>query len=275
MNRFFATFVGALSSALITGAAPGAWAQDATTNPNTQTPAPSQSDTSSPLTPTNPSTSTPLTQSQPNPVSGQNQQSAATVQSSSEVPTTFVQPPIEGNRVDAAAPSSLQLVIDPSSGSSLLNPDATQLSPTAAGVSLNSVQGTTSTALPSPLGGSLGSSSSASPYPTAVAEPASTQAFLTALQGKSATASSGSSTTSRGSSTSMGPLIGSAAVQNSSTIASMTSTPTAVGSSTFMKSPGAINSPITSTSASLPAAFRTLSQSNSSFSHHSKSSSHH
>ncbi len=238
MQKSLATIV----SAILVGVAPAtAWAQDASTQTQTQTPSPpppSETDTSSPLTPTNPSTSSPLTPSPINPVTGQNQQqsSAAAVQSSSEVPSTFVQTPIETNRVDPSAASNLQLEIDPSSSQAvLLSPDQTQLAPTAAGVSLNSVQGTTSTTTSSLAGSSLGAPTATSVYPGAISEPTATQSFLNTLQLGSMSGASqriGSSSAS----TSIGPLIGSAAVKSSSPVESMSSGPTPAGSSTFMRS---------------------------------------
>lgn len=275
MNRFFATFISAGACGLVAGIAPAAWAQDAT---QSQSQTSSPSDTSSPLTPTNPTTSTPLTPSPTNPVSGQSQQTGAeATQSSSEVPTTFVQPAVESNRLDASAPSSLQLEIDPSgSQSASLSSDVPQLVQTTAGLSLNSVQGTTTAALPSPIGGSTTTTTTSISYPTAIAEPTSTQTFLSAL--RPLTASSASTSRVGSSSASMGPLIGSAAVQSSSSQSSMTSSPTPMGASTFMRAPSAstsIVSPISSTSSSIgPSALRTFTRSSSSLSHHSSGSHH-
>ncbi len=239
MQKSFATFVSVLTVALAPVAAS---AQDATQQTQTQTTTPlppSQTDTSSPLTPTNPNTSSPLTPTQPNPITGQNQQpsSAAAVQSSSEVPSTFVQAPIEDNRVDPSAPSPLQLEIDPTSSESvLLSPDVTQLAPTAAGVSLNAVQGTTSTTLPS-LGSSISPPTSTSVYPAIISEPTATQSFLSSLSGAGFERSlSNRRVATTSSSNSMAPLIGTAAVINSSPVESMTSDPPAVGASTFMRS---------------------------------------
>lgn len=240
MQKSLATIV----SAIIVSVTPAAaWAQDASTQTQTQTPSPpppSQTDTSSPLTPTDPNTSSPLTPSPINPVTGQNQQqsSAAAVQSSSEVPATFVQAPIETNRVDPSAPSNLQLEIDPSSSQAiLLSPDQTQLAPTAAGVSLNSIQGTTSTTMPSSVGSSIGAPIATSIYPSAITEPAATQSFLNTLHQESMGGSLASQRVgSSSASTSMGPLIGSAAVKSSSPVESMSSGPTPTGGSTFMLS---------------------------------------
>lgn len=238
MQRSFATYVGVLAVALTPIAAS---AQDATQQTQAQTitpPPPSQTDTSSPLTPSNPNTSSPLTPTPTNPITGQNQQpsSAAGVQSSSEVPSTFVQAPVEDNRVDPSAPSPLQLEIDPTSSESvLLSPDVTQLSPTAAGVSLNAVQGTTSTTLPS-LGSSIPSPTSTSVYPATISEPTATQTFLSTLSGAGFDRSLSRRVATSSSSNSMGPLIGTAAVINSSPVESTTSSPTAVGASTFMRS---------------------------------------
>lgn len=280
MNRFIVAFACLLPFGVSAGVASVAWAQDAGTSPSqSQTTSPSQSDTSSPLTPTNPTTSTPLTPTPTNPVGGQSQQTGASaVQSSSEVPSTFVQPPVELNRVDPSAPSSLQLLIDPAGvQASLLSPDVTQLAPTTAGASLNSVQGTTP--LPSPLGSSTRSSTASISYPAKIAEPASTQAFLSALGGGSGGGSASMSTSRTGSSTSMGPLIGSAALQNSMSVAPMSSGPTQVGASSFMRAPtatSAIVSPIASTSASIgPSALRTFNRGSSSLGHRAMTSSHH
>jgi hypothetical protein len=244
MNKLsLATLVGLIA---IT-ASSAAEAQDAGTSSQTQTTAPS---TSSPLTPSN-DTSSPLTPTPINPVTGQTQQPSNTTdaQSSSEVPATFTPPPIETNRVDASADTSLRLSIDPSSSSAvLLSPDATSLAPTTAGISLNSVQGTTQITSPSPIGSSLSPTGSTSFYPSAVTEPPATQAFLQALSG-GASRRVGSARAS-GPSTAMGPLIGTAAVTSASAVETMTSTPTAVGSSTFMRSVGSssiIATPVSAT----------------------------
>lgn len=237
MQKSFATYVSVLAFTLVPAAAA---AQDATQQTQTQTttPSPSQTDTSSPLTPTNPDGSSPLTPTPTNPITGQNQQpsSAAAVQSSSEVPSTFVQTPIEENRIDASAPSPLQLEIDPSSSqAALLSPDVTQLTPTAAGVSLNTVQGTTSTTLQS-LGSSMPSPTQTSVYPAAITEPTATQNFLSQLSQFSLARAAPRPAATRVGSASMGPLIGTAAVMNSSPVESMTSAPLTPGSSTFMRS---------------------------------------
>lgn len=257
MQKLFAAYVSALAVALSPVAAV---AQDATQTQTQTTTAPSssQTDPSSPLTPTNPDTSSPLTPTPTNPITGQIQQpsSSAAVQSSSEVPSTFVQTPVESNRVDASAPSPLQLEIDPTSSESvLLSPDVTQLTPTAAGVSLNAVQGTTSTTLQS-LGSSIPSPTSTSVYPAAISEPAATQTFLSTLGGAGFNRSASRSVATSSSSNSMGPLIGTAAVINSSPVESMTSSPTAVGASTFMRSlrsSSLVSPTLASTSALRPA----------------------
>ncbi len=233
MNEHLAIF----ASTIVIGLSSPAWAQDASQQ---QTPPPqSQQDTTSPLTPTSPNGSSPLTPTQPNPVNQPQPTSAAAVQSSSEPPETFVQPPIEANRIDPSAPSDLSLQIDPASAeASLLNPDASGLAPTAAGVSLNSVQGTTSTAAPSSLGVSIPSPTSVNVYPATLSEPASTQAFLTALQTPGLAGRTSASRVGSSSSVStMGPAIGSAAVHSSSLVETMSSAPTAIGSSMFMRSP--------------------------------------
>lgn len=242
MQKSFATYVSVLAISLVPVAAS---AQDATQQTQTQTqtqttttPSPSQTDTSSPLTPTNPDGSSPLTPTPTNPITGQNQQpsSAAAVQSSSEVPSTFVQTPVEENRIDASAPSPLQLEIDPSSSqAALLSPDVTQLTPTAAGVSLNTVQGTTSMTLQS-LGSSIPSPTQTSVYPAAITEPAATQNFLSQLSQFSLARAAARPAATKVGSASMGPLIGTAAVMNSSPVESMTSAPPTPGSSTFMRS---------------------------------------
>ena len=243
MKKVLGTFI----TAVCIGIAPCAWAQDANTQtpgfeqtPSIQTPS-NQTDTSSPLTPTNPNTATPLTPTPTNPVSGQ-QQTTSAGDSSSEPPATFNQSPTETNRVDPAAPSSLSLQIDPSSSASLLNPDSasstpSSLVPTDPGVSLGSVQQTTTLTMPGATTGSstMPSPLSANPYPAIIAEPTSTQTFLSNL---SAAASEDIFLRSvgRSRSTSMGPLIGSAAVNRASAIETMSTSPTAAGSSTFMRS---------------------------------------
>ncbi len=234
MNRFS---IAALVGAIAITASSAAMAQDAGTTPQTQTTTPPP-DTSSPLTPSN-NNGSPLTPNPVNPVTGQTQQStsSAAVQSSSEVPATFTPPPIETNRVDPSADTSLRLSIDPSSSAAVLTPDATSLAPTTAGLSLNAVQGTTPISIsPSSALGSVSSPTSTSFYPAAIAEPAATQAFL---QGLSSRASRGAGA-ARGSSTStaMGPLIGSAAVTNASAVETMASMPASSGSSAFMRTVG-------------------------------------
>ncbi|MFA5956966.1 hypothetical protein [Hyphomicrobium sp.] len=282
-TRVGAPVVGALIVAGIIVMAPVASAQDATTLPQAQTPPQPQPDTSSPLTPQD-GTGSPLTPAPINPVTGQTQSSSSdATQSSSEVPTTFIQPPIETNRLDVSAPSEQQLEIDPSSSQAAsLSPDTPQLTPTAAGVSLNAVQGTTSTTSPSSLGSSIPSPTSTIVYPAAISEPASTQAFLTSLQ--SAHIGSGLSSRRVGSSsTSMGPLIGSDAVKSSSPVETMSSGPTAIGASAFMRSPSSSSRIIRSSFASAsvgsnsigPSALRSnFGGSSSTMSHHSMSSSH-
>jgi hypothetical protein len=228
MSKFpLATLIGAVAILASTAAV----AQDAGST-QTQTTSPI---TSSPLTPSN-DNSSPLTPNPTNPVTGQTQPStsAATVQSSSEVPATFTPPPVETNRVDASADTSLRLSIDPSSSSAvLLSPDATSLAPTTAGLSLNAVQGTTPIATSPALGSSISSPTSASFYPPAVTQPAATQAFLQALSGGAARSMPAARTSTT--STAMGPLIGSAAVTSASTVETLTSTPPSSRSSTFMR----------------------------------------
>lgn len=243
-------FLGTLIAALCIGLGPSAWAQDATTTiPGTETPIPNQSppsnqtDTSSPLTPSNnANTASPLTPTPPNPVAGQ-PATTPTSDSSSETPSTFIQPPVETNRLDAAAPTNLSLQIDPSSSESLLNPDSnstqpTSLVPTDPGVSLNSVQQTTSLTPPSTMGSSaLVSPLTANPYPAIITEPTSTQMFLSNLS--TATSQDLFRAAERRDAThsaSMGPLIGTAAVNHANAIETMSTGPTTVGSPTFMRS---------------------------------------
>ncbi len=194
MTKVLAT----LAAGMVLSLSPvAAFAQDATA-PTSQT------DTSTPLTPSPPST--PLTPSPTtSPTSGAIVPSAG-ADSSSETAGTFVQSPVESNRLDPAAGSGLGLQIDPNaSNSSVLNSDAVSTVPSAPGVSLNSVQGTTtsglsSTPLPSPF--------STSSYPSVIAEPTSTQTFLSTISGPSlrrGSSSSGATGSSTGASGSMGP----------------------------------------------------------------------
>jgi hypothetical protein len=276
MKRAFA----ALSFIMIVGSA-SAWAQDATTTPaQTQATSPTPpSDTSSPLTPTNPSTSSPLTPNPINPVTGQTQQpTAASVQSSSEVPSSFVQAPVETIRLDASAPSNLSLEIDPSSSqATLLNPDVTQLTPIALGVSLNTVQQTTGPVFSTPVPLSTSRNGSSSFYPARLSALGSTQSFSTGTVGSRQIPTS----TLGSSASNLGPPIGSAAVMSSSAVESMTTSPTSSRSSTFMRAPASssmIMSPVASTSAGTssigPRGLRTSFR-GSSTSHRLMSSSHH
>lgn len=202
-----AAFVGSLSTA---------WAQDATTTPQTTVPgqAPSnQTDTSSPLTPPeNPNTATPLTPTPPVPGTPT---ATNTSGSSSETPPAFIQAPLERIRLDPSAPSDLALIIDPGSQQSLLNTDSISLQPLslfpeAPGVPLNSLERTTMN------GSTVGSSTRLSTrptsfYPAKILGPTSTSGFSPSVSGF--TSQTTTNTTLPGSSsTSMAPLVGSAAV---------------------------------------------------------------
>lgn len=156
-------FLIALSSGLIIGMSSAAFAQS-TTAPVGATGA--TSTTSSPLTPTI-----------ANPVLTNN---ATTSQSSSQLPSFLVQSPPETIRIDPSAPSSLSLVIGPTnSNTAILNGDViTSSTPPATGLALNAfVTQSGLSAPPAP------SAISPSFYPSPLAVPASTAAFLSQFQG--------------------------------------------------------------------------------------------
>lgn len=216
-------FLGILLVAVCAGSHSTAWAQDATTEPQTtvpgQTPS-NQTDTTSPLTPLeNPNAATPLTPTSPAPGTTAPTNTAG---SSSETPPAFIQAPLEKNRLDPSAPSPLALIIDPGSQSSLLNTDSLSLQPlslfpAAPGVSLYTLEQTT-TMNGSPSGSStLPLSRPTSFYPARLSGPTSTAGFSPSVSGlmnptTTATTPPGSS------STSMAPLVGSAAVNHVSPV---------------------------------------------------------
>lgn len=156
-------FLIALSSGLIVGISSAAFAQSTTTPVG--------------ATPPTSTTSSPLTTVTTNPLLTNN---ATTSQSSSQLPSFLVQSPLETNRIDASAPSSLSLVIGPTnSNTAVLNGDVlTSSTPPASGLALNAfVTQSGLSAPPAP------SATSPSFYPSPLAVSASTAAFLSQFQG--------------------------------------------------------------------------------------------
>lgn len=156
-------FLIALSSGLIVGMSSAALAQS----------------TIAPVgaTPPTSTTSSPLTTVPANPLLTNN---ATTSQSSSQLPSFLVQSPLETNRVDPSAPSSLSLVIGPTNSSTaVLNGDVlTSSTPPASGLALNAfVTQSGLSAPPAP------SATSPSFYPSPLAVPTSTATFLSQFQG--------------------------------------------------------------------------------------------
>jgi hypothetical protein len=156
-------FLMALSSGLIVGMSSAAFAQS-TTAPVGATAATS-------------ATSSPLTAVTANPLLTNN---ATTSQSSSNLPSFLVQSPLETIRIDTAAPSSLSLVIGPTnSNTAVLNGDVlTSSTPPASGLALNAF--VTQSGLSAPA---APSATSPSFYPSPLAVPASTAAFLSQFPG--------------------------------------------------------------------------------------------